>query len=288
MKPAFSTVACPDWTLTQIAQRAEPWGYLGCELRTFGYGAREFACDPALTAPSKTRGMFARAGLSVCSLATSIRYDEPVTPPLLGHLLDNERMVRESKACVDLAVQLEAPFVRVFGFEIVGSERRASAISRIADRLRMSLDFCRHSGVRLMIENGGSFSTATQLAEVIDKVDHPLLCAAYSLPVGAAAGERAEHAVNVLGERLVCVKVKDLQNGVPCALGEGDLNARAVVEAVAKTGFGGWIVYEFDRAWLPQGDAGDVEHALAASAGKLYDWCGLSRDGRGAVGKSLV
>jgi sugar phosphate isomerase/epimerase len=288
MKPAFSTVACPEWTLTQIAQRAQSWGYLGCELRTFGYGSREFACDPALTAPSKIRGMFARVGLDICSLATSIRYDDPVTPPLLGHLLDNERMVRESKACVDMAVQLEAPFVRVFGFEIIGSERRASAISRIAGRLRMALDFCRHSGVRLMIENGGSFSTATQLAELIDVVDHPLLCAAYSLPVGAAAGDRADHAVNVLGERLVCVKVKDLKNGKPCALGEGDLAAAAAVEAVAKTGFRGWVVHEFDRAWLSADNGEGVEKALADSARSLYSWCGLGAGGRASAGTTLV
>lgn len=273
MKPAFSTVACSDWTFATLAQRAAAWGYLGCELRTFGYGSREFACDPALTSPAKLRGMLERSGLSICSLATGIRYDDPITPPLLGLLLDHEQMVRETKHCVDLAVQLEAPYVRVFGFEIIGHEPRKKAIARIVERLSKCVDFCRNSGVQIMLENGGSFATAVDLAEVMDKVGHPLLCASYSVPVAMAAGESPENGFNVLGERLACIKLKDLKAGEPCALGQGDIDCRGAVAAAAKAGFGGWLVYEFDRAWLGDADV-DVNQTLADSARVLYNWIG--------------
>jgi sugar phosphate isomerase/epimerase len=178
MKPAFSTVACPDWTLDRIAQHAEKWGYLGCELRTFGYGSTHFACDPALTAPVKTRMLLERAGLELVSLATSIRYDDRITPPVVGNLLDHESSVRESKSAIDLAVRLEVPFVRIFGFEIIGSEKRGSAMARIAARIGKAVDHARNSGVKLMLENGGSFSTAAQMAELMDLVNSPLLVAA--------------------------------------------------------------------------------------------------------------
>jgi sugar phosphate isomerase/epimerase len=273
MKPAFSTVACPDWIFSRLAQRAEQWGYVGAELRTFGYGSRELACEPALTSPAKLRGMLERAGVSICSLATGIRYDDPITPPIVGLYLDHEQMIRETKACVDLAVQLEAPFVRVFGFEIVGSEPRKSALARITDRLIKCADYCRNSGVRLVLENGGSFCTAVDLSEILDRVDSPMLAASYSLPVAQAAGESIENGVNVLGERLAIVKVKDLKNGKPVALGEGELNARAAIEAAAKGGFDGWLVYEYDRAWLGA-DGADVDGVLARSAKTMFEWLG--------------
>ena len=273
MKPAFSTVACPEWPFSTLVRRAGEWGFVGVELRTFGYSSREFACEPALTAPAKLRGMLDRCGLSICSLATGIRYDDPITPPVLGLFLDHEQMIRETKACVDLAVQLEAPTVRVFGFEIVGGEPRGRALARIADRLNTCLDYCRNSGVRLAIENGGSFSTAVDLAEIMDKVDHPLLCASYSAAVAAAAGEKAENGVNVLGERLACVKLKDMRHGLPCALGEGDLDPRAAVDALGRAGFGGWVVYEFDRAWLG-GERVDLDRVMSASARTLFEWIG--------------
>ncbi len=38
IKLAFSTVACPDWTLSQVVDRASEMGYQGVELRTLGPG----------------------------------------------------------------------------------------------------------------------------------------------------------------------------------------------------------------------------------------------------------
>src|SRR4051812_7926839 len=107
MKPAFSTVACPEWAFERVAEHAAKWGFLGCELRTFGYGSTQFACDPALSSPAKVRLTLERAGVEIVSLATSIRYDDRVTPPVLGMVFsDTERTVRESKGAIDLAVRL--------------------------------------------------------------------------------------------------------------------------------------------------------------------------------------
>jgi len=286
MKPAFSTVACPDWTFAQVAEKAEQWGYVGCELRTFGYGSRDIACEPALTSPAKLRGLLERVGLSICGLATSIRYDDTITPPIIGLYLDQESMIRETKACVDMAVQLEAPFVRVFGFEIVGNEPRNRAIARIAERLIKCADYCRNSGVRLLLENGGSFSRASELLEVIDKVDSSLLNVAYSLPVARAAGDDLRHGMNALGDRLAVIKVKDMKAGRPVALGEGELHAKESLQAAAGVGFDGWLVYEFDRAWLGAGTV-DVSTVMAKSAKFIFDAIGstggAARMARGAA-----
>lgn len=272
MKPAFSTVACPDWTLSHLAAKAEAWGYIGCELRTFGYGSRELACEPALTAPPKLRTQLQRAGLSVCSLATSIRYDAPISPPVVGLYLDNEAMIRETKACIDLAVQLESPFVRVFGFELPEFEARKVGLARVVERLIKCADYCRNSGVRLLVENGGSFNTASELLEVADRVNSPLLNLSYSIPVGVAAGDDVAKAVNAMGDRLAMLKVKDLAGGKPVALGDGELHVRDHLSAAARAGFAGWVVYEYDRAWLRSGDDAAMETALATSAKVLFDY----------------
>lgn len=272
MKPAFSTVAVPDWTLPRIAERAKAWGFLGVEFRSFGYGSTRIACDPSLSSPEKVRSSFARAGVELVSIATSIRYDRPVTPPVLGHLLDTRREVRETHGAVDLAVSLECPFVRVFGFEIEGGESRKSAVARIADRLSQAADHCEKSGVQLMIENGGSFATSSDLADLIDRAESPLVRAAYSLGVGHAAGESPADAVNVLGDRLVSVKVRDFKNATPCALGDGDLHCREGIESLAKAGYTGWVVFEHDRLWFK--DAPDAESTLTRSAKSLFEWIG--------------
>jgi len=53
IKFAFSTVACPDATLKQVAQKAKDMGYDGVELRTLGTGSAGLSCDPALSEPGK-------------------------------------------------------------------------------------------------------------------------------------------------------------------------------------------------------------------------------------------
>lgn len=270
MKLAFSTVACPDWTLPRIAERARGWGFQGVEFRTFGTGSTQIACDPALTSAAKIRAMFSKAGVAPVSLATSIRYDDVVSPPVIGHLFDRDLAVKHTKECIELAVQLEAPYVRVFGFEVIGNESRTAAIGRIAGRLSRAADACRNSGVRLLLENAGSFARSADIAEILDLVGGPLVGASYNLAVARAAGESVADGANVLGESLVIAKVKDYARGAPCPLGAGEFHAREDIAALASTGFDGWLVYEHDRMWFK--DAPGPEDALNTGARTLYEW----------------
>lgn len=276
MKPIFSTVACPDWTLSRIAAAAEAAGYLGVELRTFGSGSTRFAGDPALTAPEKTRQTFAQRGIEIACLATGVRFD--ARQSLIAHALSTpEPSVGEVKWAVDLAARLETPLVRVFGFEFDPSERRSSALARICDRLTLAVATARNTGVRLVVENGGSFATAATLAELLDRVDHPLLGFAYSPAVGAQAGETLANALNVLGERILAVKLRDYKAGVPCVLGDGDLNPAAAVHTLAEDEFKGYVVVEHEAAWLNAASprsAAETERMLTISARRVFEWMG--------------
>lgn len=274
MKLAMSTVACPEWTLEQVAAFAEEAGYQGVELRTFGSGSTQFACDPALTDPEKVRRLFAPTGCTVACIATSTGYDQPISPPGIGHILGGTPQgVRETGWAVDLAARLQAPLVRVFGHQIPGNESRPSAIARIVDRLELAVATARNTGVRLALENGGSFPTAASISELLDRVNSPLLGAAYSPAIAALSGENFAGGINVLGERLFSVKLKDFSRGVPCAMGEGELPTRAVAETLAQSGYQGWITYEYDRAWLPSAQSSERD-VLLRSAQNYFTWIG--------------
>lgn len=287
IRPAFSTVACPEWTLERVFASAEAWGYAGVELRTFGSGSTMFACDPALTAAEKVRRLAAESGVKVATLATGISFDEPIDPPVIGRVFtDIERPQRLGKEAVDLASAMACPLVRVFGFQIPGREKRASAVRRIVQRLAAVVDAARNTGARVVIENGGSFSTAVDLIELMDGVGSPLLGAAYSMPVALAAGEDPLMGAELLGQRLWSVKLKDSVAGEPCPLGEGDLPCRAFVESLAARGYAGWVVYEWDRAWLP--DLEEAERVLPGAVERLYEWGGAGRAAAAGPGRAAV
>ncbi|MBS0191876.1 MAG: sugar phosphate isomerase/epimerase [Phycisphaerales bacterium] len=282
MKLALSTVACPDWTFEALAAFVEEAGYQGLELRTFGSASTRFACDPALTDPDKVRRLLAATGCEVACVATSTRFDDPITPPGIGHILSGTPQgVRETGWAVDLAARLEAPLVRVFGYQIPSNESRTSALSRIVDRLELAVATARNTGVRLAIENGGSFPTAATLSELLDRVNNPLLGVAYSPAIAALAGESVSAGINVLEEKLFSVKIKDWSHGKPCVLGEGESQAREAIDALGAAGFGGWVVYECDRAWLPA--EADGRELLKKSARNYYGWIGGRRTAGGAL-----
>ena len=284
IKPAFSTVACPEWTLAQVAARALAMGFEGVELRTFGDDSKSFACDPALTSEEKTRALFRECGVETLVLATGVRFDAPIWPPVLGVFgAAAERSIREGKRAIDLAVGIECPLVRVFGYEYPAREKRASAMKRISDRLRMVIDHADKSGVRVAIENGGSFATSGELMEIIDAIKSPLLGASYSPAVGVQYGEDPADAVRNLGDRLWIARIKDARDGRPCKLGEGELGCQDFVRNLHAAGFDGPLVFEWDRAWIPGLES--AEDALAHASKTMWGWLGGKVESAPAAGK---
>jgi sugar phosphate isomerase/epimerase len=269
---ALSSVATPDWTLPRLADAAAAWGYQGVELRTFGFGSRDFACDPALTDAAKLRDLLDERGLQPACVATGVGFDEPIRPPLLGRVKNTEASVRRAKTGIEIAQALAAPYVRVFGFDI-GREDRRRATARIVERLALAADAARHTGVKLVLENGGSFNTATDLLELIDRVNSPLLGAEYSIAVAARAGEDPVGGAETLGERLWIAKLKDVDDeGRPCIPGDGTVPVGEFVRSLAPRRSPAWFVYEYDAAWLPELKLAPAEQVLPEAARRLFQW----------------
>ncbi|MEM9558762.1 MAG: TIM barrel protein [Planctomycetota bacterium] len=280
MKLAFSTVACPDWTLARVLESAAQWSFAGVELRTFGYGSTRTACDPALTGGDKVADLFEDAGIEPAGLATGITYDEPVFPPVIGRAIgDFEKSVRLTKSAVEIAQGASLPFVRVFPFEVQPGEARNRGLRRILERLDLAARTARHTGVRLLLENGGSFAKAQDLIEIIDTIASPWLAASYSVTAACAADEDPVEGLRALGRRCEVVRIGDVRDGAHVPLGDGLLPVGDVVRAMSASNSRQWIVHEWPRLWLP--DLAPPEDVLPKTAERCYQWWGEGQ-GEGA------
>lgn len=271
---ALSTLACPGLTLCRAAALAREWDFDGLELRTFGPGSTSLASDPCLSDPLKVRRELDGAGLSLTGYGAGDRFDEPLTPPApAGYVFgDFERPVRAFKPVLEHASVAGAGYVRVFGFERQGGEPVKRVSKRIADRLKLVCDDARNQGVRVALENGGSFATAEAVMEIVGRVGSPLLGVSYNLGPATDAGEDAATVVRELGDHLITARLTDRAGGVPCAAGDGELPCEPFVLALDTLDRDVPLVIEWPAMW--RDDIPPADEAVPASFAAVSRWAG--------------
>ena len=118
MKIAFSTLGCPGWSLDQVTAAVREHGYEGVELRLL-----DGEIVPPDLAPSERRRVheaFKGAGVPIVCLDTSSRFTAPEA--------EARRAQEEStRRYLELANELEAPMIRIFGGNLPGGRLLPSA-----------------------------------------------------------------------------------------------------------------------------------------------------------------
>jgi len=270
---AFSTIACPRTTIRGVLDLAARCECDGVEFRSFGQGSTRFANDPGLTSAQKIDAMARDTGVEPAGIATGVTLHDPISPPVLGLALPGpDKPVNEATHFVDIAKAINAPYIRLFPFAIPNAplESRRSTIRRIAKRLTSITDHCRHRGVSVLIENAGDFPSYEDLAEIIERVRSPYLGACLDLYASNAVNDDLDQAIKTLGPRLGAVRLRDRTGNSPAPLGTGDLPAKELTQALAKHNFPGWIVYEWERAWIDTLEP--AEDVVPPAIDLIYQW----------------
>ncbi len=286
IKLAFSTVACPDWTLEKVVQQAVEMGYAGVELRTLGPGSASLASDPALSDPVKIRRLFQASGVEPVCLSTSWA---------LCHR--NPSVTRDAhwqvKRSLELASQIGCSFVRVFGYETGPGLNRNRVIEQIADQVTGLVETASDVGVQLLLENLGGMAQAKPWWWLLNVVDHPMVGMCWNVANAAAAGELSNVSVPMLNSRIRLAKVKDACVGegsgfVP--LGEGTVGIESFVQRLLGVGFEGYVTVEWDRLWLPS--LADAQVYLPDAQQRLAGWLDAiaqaQEKGRAAAAKAAA
>lgn len=273
MKIAFSTLACPEWTLQQAAEQAAEMGYLGVDLRSFLSVQERMASDPMSVEPAEIDSIFDDAGVIPLCLSTGVKFDKMIDPPLLGRIFVNEEAgVSDAKQFVDLADRAGIKFVRVFGCDLPAAEPVTWSMRRVTERLSLAAQTCRNTDVRLLIENAGSFARSSDLLDLIHRIDSQWLGASYNCLAAANAGECPVDGVRRLANHLRIVRVSDIdEDGNPVMLGQGRFPNAKLIETLREINYTGWIVYEFPKRWYPEIGTDSTE-LLSHACKTLYAW----------------
>jgi len=258
--PAFSTLACPDWTLEQALANGREYGYRGVELRLVD---GELIEDSMPSAERQRVGrLLSDSGLDLVAVDSSIRLTEDESAVVAGRIA----------LFLELAAGWGSPLVRVFG----GSGKRGDTVPA----LRLAAREAQRLGVRIGLETHDEFSSAAAVAAVLDEVDSPAVGAVWDVVHTNRVGETAAGVVAVLGDRILDVHVKDARRTNPAGswqdgfsyvlLGDGEVPVRACLEALQTAGYRHWVVAEWEKRWHPEIE--EPELALPQHARVLNEW----------------
>jgi sugar phosphate isomerase/epimerase len=259
MKVSFSTLACPDWTMPQIIAIAGREGYDGIELR-FVQGEDSLWKLPVFsgTGLAATKREIADAALTISCLDTSCRF----------HAIDateRGRWINEGKRMADLAAELGATGLRVFGDTIQPQSDRASTRCWIAESIRELAESAAERGVEVWIENHGDFAAAAETGAILKQAACANSGAVWD-PVNSfsAHQELPREGAAILGAAIRHVHVKDLRRAedewkyVPT--GEGIFPLLELKAALKDLDYDRFVSFEWEKKWHPE--IADPEIAL--------------------------
>jgi sugar phosphate isomerase/epimerase len=253
MKYSFMTFSCPQATLGEALAMAHRFGYDAIEPRiAAGHG---HGIEPAADQASRTsvRRQADDAGVALCCLATSCKYADPATAA---------GQVDETLQAIDLAADVGAPRIRVFGGQIPKGRSRNESIALLVESLRQVVDRALQRGVAVCLETHDDWCDPAHVAEVVQQVNSPAVAVNWDVmhPV-RAGGSTMDGAFEALRPWIRHLHVHDGSRRqdqlelVP--IGQGDFDHRRVIELLVGMDYDGylsgeWINWEPAEVHLPR------------------------------------
>ena len=244
----FSTLGCPSWDWLKILDFAQQNGFAAVELRGM-QGTMDLPSRPEFGATrlEQSKKEIADRGLRISCVSSSANLHTA------GQ--EHEQQLADARRFIDLASQLAAPYVRVFGNKLIGP--RAPALEHIAASLRELGDYAGPKNVAVLLESHGDFTDAPTLREILEKAGSShvgLLWDAHNTFVDGK--EDPAVSVSQLGKYIRHTHLKDsrMEGGEAhyVLTGRGGVPVKRQVELLFAAGYAGYYSFEWEKAWHPK------------------------------------
>ena len=253
MKYSFMSFSCPQLGLDQMLELARRLGYDAVEPR-IASGHRhgiELEADEQARRQARTRSE--ESGIPLCCVATSCRYADPAI---------TQQQVEETLGCIDLAADVGAPRIRVFGGNIPQGVSRQQGIELVVQALRSVADLAQQRGVTVCMETHDAWCDPQHVAEVMRRIDHSAIAVNWDImhPVWTAK-VTIEEAFDTLKPWIRHVHFHDgagSDGGLELVpIGEGEVDHRRAVQLLKASSYAGylsgeWINWEPYETHLPR------------------------------------
>ncbi|GAC1398511.1 MAG: TIM barrel protein [Ktedonobacteraceae bacterium] len=254
MKFAFSTLACPRWSVEQIVGNAVDMGYDGIEWRlldgTIIDPVRDYTKVVNAVATCRT------SGLDVCAFDTSCSFNHV-------ELEARTKQIADLLNWIQLAQEVHVPIVRVFGGpgqqNISPLPSQAEIDTWVADSLRQVVSEAERASVTVALETHDAFASAHRVAGILQLVNSSNVAALWDSHHPYRVGESVTDVIEALTGRIAHVHVKDARRNSADStswqltlLGEGEVPIREQLQLLIQQGYSNYVSVEWEKHWHPE------------------------------------
>jgi sugar phosphate isomerase/epimerase len=251
MKTSFSTLACPDWSLSEVIAAAVRYGYDGVELRVLSneldlWNLPEF--QPSLL--STTHRSIQDQGLSVACMGSSAVFHS-------SSAQEQERNLDSALRMADIAAGLGAPAIRVFGDRVQAGNGREDTEVWIVESLLKLAERLEPQKIQVWLETHGDFATASEVDELLVLVSNREVGLIWDPANAFAQSGDMPLITSSISDRIRHVHLKDLVCEGPGDMryvlsGEGEFPFETMFASLHEIGFAGFVSFEWEKLWHPE------------------------------------
>ncbi len=249
---SFSTLGCPDWTYQNIVDFAAGNGYNGIEIRGI---QRELDLTKCPAFSNKENILASRKyadekEIKIIGLGSSAQLHHAATA-------ERQRNLDEAKQFIDLAHQLDCPYIRVFPNNVPKDQDRNATIDLIATGLHELGEYAKQSKVCVLMETHGDVIWSADIEKIMKFVSHPdtgLIWDIYNM--WSVTKEDPLIVYDKLKDYIRHTHIKDgkMENGKEQykLLGMGDSPIFEAIGVLWEGGYKGYYSFEWEKMWFPE------------------------------------
>jgi sugar phosphate isomerase/epimerase len=251
VKFAYSTLACPHWTVEEAVDAAVRYGYDAVEWRLAD--GEIIAPDTPEMVLRRIRDGCAGNGIAVACLDSSCRVVQE-TPQ------ERANTIEAAQRMTDIATAIGAPFLRVFGGHVPQGMTRKAMIEPTAQVLNAIGTFATERGITIVLETHDDWSQSMDALELVQTANSNISIL-WDIHHTYRSGESPDQSVAELGKSIAYVHVKDgcpqgSQAGTQeewelCLISEGVVPLREAFAALKREGYDGYLSLEWEKKWHP-------------------------------------
>ena len=250
-KLAFSTLGCPDWSLKKIVDCSVENGYKGFEIRGLA-GEMDLPKCPEFNKtnlPASLR-LIKDNDIKIINLGSSANLHFAQEDKRKSNLDDAKRFI-------DLAEQLECPFVRVFPDDLPPDQSVEQTLDLIISGLVTLGEYAQGSNVSILLESHGKVVYKDMLLKIMAGANHPKVGLIWDFfNMWVVTKESPKEVFDTLGKYIKHVHIKDanLVDGKPayCLIGQGVAPLREAMDSLNRSNYKGYYSFEWEKKWHPE------------------------------------